>query len=175
MKISKNNKIKNSLKSLKIVLRADSKWRNSQKSLLNLIKSSESLLHLSHNPLPSPLAFPPTLLPHTLDKSVQEHWAPASLSPNLGGCFHPRIAGSQHLSSPLALFCRTSIPGKHSWKKWSFHSYSSNREAISQPWQTENTEPGLPHPSLLTRGKASRWKGQTFKTKGSHPCSDPQS
>lgn len=71
---------------------ADSKWKNIfRDSLLNLIKNSENLLHLSHSLLSSPLSsLPAQSAPaqndtsFTLGKCVQEHWTPASLAPNLG-------------------------------------------------------------------------------------------
>ena len=124
-----------------------------QENLLNLGKNSESLWHLSHDvfqfhtpPPPHQLHLTEALFSTSVAKKTGLPFLPA---PSLGAIVSPQ----EHLLSPLAQYCKSSIlDGQEDCAALS-HPAPTQRveEALPQAQQPKNTGPSIIPPQLAHR------------------------
>ena len=115
------------------------KWETFlQENLVNIIKNSERLWHLSHNSLSSPA--PSSMLQKLYPGHSKNTGLPLSQCPVRGG------TSCLHFSSPSpATDCRNSIPNRHNWEDWiSLPQLSPicRAEVLLHGWPAQNT--GIP-------------------------------
>lgn len=149
----------NHLKSLRIILRAYSKWRTLiQKNHLNLSSDSESLRWATVQPLLFPLnVSEKEALPH--DNGTWNTRPPHSSLPVRGRGWPPGF-----LIHPASC-CRNPVPGKRGWEAWGSlppPAPTYRADVLPEVWQA-----WAPLSQLTWRAEAPHWERQT-ETRGDH-------
>lgn len=89
-------------------------------------------------------------------------------APSLGAIVSPQ----EHLSSPLAQYCRTSILGRSVQEDWAALSHPAPthtvEEALPQTQQAKNSGPSIIPPQLTHSIEISPQERQAEKTRGYH-------